>query len=169
MGEQLVGLVLGAVFAGSVLNQLPFRRWQRFVARFDRWTFLPYWAFFAPDPGFAGTHLVYRDQTDDGWTPWSELRIPGPSRWQWAWNPGRFERKALQDLLNGLVRTAAEVKDPVALELTACHLGLLIWVDAQPRLDARSTHRQFAVLQAVGHGTARSLRPVVVSRAYGFD
>jgi hypothetical protein len=64
----LTGLLLGTVFAASVLNQLPLRWWEILVARYDRWTFLPFWAFFAPNPGYAGTHLVFRDHDALEWT-----------------------------------------------------------------------------------------------------
>jgi hypothetical protein len=166
MRESLTAFILVVVFVASVLNQLPLRRWSALVARYERWTFLPFWAFFAPNPGYAGTHLVFRDRTPHGWTAWTELEVPDTGGWRWLWNPGRFERKALQDLFNGLVRTAKELKQPAALEMTICYLGLLAWVQAQPRCDPASIARQFALLQAVGHGTERTLQAVVVSREY---
>jgi hypothetical protein len=94
------------------------------------------------------------------------LRLPDSDGWCWLWNPGRYERKALQDLLNGLARTANEVRDPRALELTSCHLGLLSWVLAQPQLTVGSRRRQFVLLQTIGHGAERSLRPVFMSREF---
>lgn len=166
MRDALTGLILGAVFAASVMNQLPIHRWAVLVARFDRWTFLPFWAFFAPKPASAALHLVFRDRNAARWTGWTEMQIPDSNGWRWLWNPGRHERKAVHDLVNGLAWTAAEVSDRTTLELTSCHLGLLAWVVAQPWLDAGSECRQFALLQAVGHGPARTLRPVFISREF---
>lgn len=166
MRYTLTVLIFGTVFAASVLNQFPIRSWQVLVARFDRWTFLPFWAFFAPNPGYAGTHLVFRDRDSVSWTDWKEMKLPNSNGWRWLWNPGRYELKALQDFLNGLARTAAEVRDPIALELTSCHLGLLTWVMAQPHLSVNSKCRQFVLLQTTGHGPKRLLRPVFVSREF---
>ncbi len=168
MHEWLTAVILAVVFVASILNQLPLRWWASVVARFDPWTFLPFWAFFAPNPGYAGTHLVYRDRDVDGWTEWAEIQIPDTTAWRWVWNPGRFERKAIQDLFNGLIRASKEIRNPAALELTTAYVGLLTWVMAQPPLRPATTHRQFTVLQAVGHGPARSLQAVVLSREYVF-
>lgn len=166
MREALTALVLGVIFAASVVNQLAIRRWAIYVARFDRWTFLPFWAFFAPDPAFAGIHFVFRDRVVAEWTGWMEIKLPGSNGWRWLWNPGRHERKALHDMLNGLAYTAAEVKDPSTLALSSCHLGLLAWVMTQPPLDAGSQCRQFALVQSVGHGPTRVLRPVFISKEF---
>lgn len=166
MRETLTACILAVVFVASVLNQLPLQRWSALVGRYDRWTFLPFWAFFAPNPGYAGTHLVFRDRTAAGWTAWAELEVPDAGRYRWLWNPGRFERKALQDLFNGLARSAKEMEHPAALEVTLCYLGLLAWVQAQPKVNSASDTRQFALLQAVGHGQGRSLQAVIVSREY---
>jgi hypothetical protein len=169
MDERLTAAILGVIFAGSILNQFHWPLWTRLVARWDYFTFLPFWAFFAPNPGYAATHLVFRDRDADGWTEWTEIQIPDTTGWRWIWNPGRFERKAIQDLFNGLVRASKEVASPAALELTICYLALLSWVQAQPRLRAGATHRQFTVLQAIGHGPSRSLQAVVLSREYLLD
>lgn len=169
MREWLTGLFLGALFAATVVNQLPIKCWARFVSRHDSWSFLPFWAFFAPEPGYAATHLVYRDWGRSGWTAWTELEIPDTTGWRWIWNPGRYERKAVQDFLNGMVRASHQLEDPRALELTSCYLGVAAWVEAQAPLDEGVERRQFAVLQAIGHSGARELKPVVVSREYSID
>jgi hypothetical protein len=139
------------------------------VSRLDRFTVLPYWSFFAPNPGYTGTHLIYRDGDESNWTGWMDIPLPESSTWRWLWNPGRFERKAVQDLFGGLARSARDVQEPIALELTSCHLGFLTWVDAQPRLLSQSIFRQFAVVETQGHGRGRSTRPIFVSRAYRLD
>jgi hypothetical protein len=164
--QVLTALILGTVFAASVLNQFHSLWWRRIVARYDRFVLLPFWAFFAPNPGFAGVHLVYRDRTPTGLSAWSEILLPSTTRWRWLWNPARFERKALQDYLNGLARNAAQLQQTRALELTDSYLALLAWVEAQPRILGGATHRQFALLQTVGHGTGRLVRPVFLSREH---
>lgn len=155
------------MFVASIVNQFPIRRWQRWVSRWDQFTVLPHWTFFAPNPGYTGTHLVYRDRDDHGWSSWTDVPLPGPSGWRGLWNPGRFERKAVQDLFGGLARSVRHIQDPRVLELTTCHLALLTWVDAQPALVASPTARQFAIVETMGHGANRSVRPVFVSRVFG--
>jgi hypothetical protein len=167
--EALTALVLAAAFVASVLNQFHFPWWKRNVARFDRFVLLPYWSFFAPNPGFAGVHLVLRDRTPGGMSEWSEIPLPSTTRWRWLWNPARFERKALQDYLSGLTRSAAEVQHGRALELTDAYIALLAWVHAQPTTSTQATHRQFALLQTVGHGRHRVLQPVFLSREHPRD
>jgi hypothetical protein len=164
--DSLTIAILGFIFAASVLNQLSIRRWQILVARFDPWTFLPFWGFFGPNPAFAGVHLVYREKNAFGWTGWDEIRIPAASGWQWLWNPTRHERKALHDLLNGLAETAAQIDDANKVVLSNCHLALLAWVIAQPRTDPNALCRQFALVQTTGHRPDRQLRPVFVSREF---
>lgn len=166
MRQVLTALVLGAVFAGSVLNQFHFPWWERIVTRFDRFVFLPCWAFFAPNPGFAGVHLVYRDRTAAGLSEWSEIPLPSTAPWRWLWNPARYERKALQDYLSGLTRNAAQLRQARTLELTDAYVALLAWVEAQPRALPGTTHRQFAIFQTVGHGPRRELRPTFLSREH---
>jgi hypothetical protein len=102
--QVLAALVLGAVFAASVLNQFHFPWWERVVARLDRFVFLPSSAFFAPNPGFAGVHLGLRDRAPARLSGWSEILLPSTTSWRWLWNPARYERKALQDYLSGLTR-----------------------------------------------------------------
>jgi hypothetical protein len=161
--------VLGLVFIGSIVNQLQLPRWERLVARFDVGGLLPYWGFFAPDPGHAGNHLVYRDRTAGSWGPWRELSIPDPRpRTQWLWNPARFERKALLDLLNGFAKAQQTLREAGAMQLSVSYLGMLSWVMAQPRPDARAQTRQFAVIATTGHQAARAISVVIASNEHRF-
>lgn len=82
------------------------------------------------------------------------------------WHPSRFERKALQDLLNGLARISASVSESAAVELTSPHLALAAWVMAQPSTIAGADRRQFSILQSFGHSAGRQLKVVFVSRAF---
>ena len=164
MWRTLTVVVLAAVLVASALNQLKLRQWERYAGRWDRWAVLPHFAFFAPEPGHAGTHLVLRDRGEDGWTGWHEVPLSPRTRWRFVWNPARYERKALQDLLSGIARDAQEIDDAGALTLTSCYLGLAAWADAQPPTAPGATERQFAVLQTVGHGDDRALRPAILSR-----
>ncbi len=159
-------LILGAVFVASVINQLPIRAWHVLVARFDRSTFLPFWGFFGPKPAYAGIHVVYRDRGASGWSGWTEIDIPPTDGWRWIWNPARHERKALHDLVNGLAFLIAEAQNDTQIVLSNCHLALVSWVVAQPHVAPDAHCRQFALVEATGHGAARQIRPVFTSETF---
>lgn len=166
MRDVVTFAVFAAVFVASVLNQLPIRPWQRVIARLDRWTFLPSWGFFGPNPAFAGIHFIYRDRDSSDWTPWQEILVPSSTGWQWLWNPTRHERKALHDLFNGLALAVRELDRPNKVLLSKCHLALLSWAVDQPPIARVTTARQFALVQTVGHAPAREVKPVYVSREF---
>jgi hypothetical protein len=167
--ESIVAAVFVAILTGSALNQLDWPRWEKTVAKYDPLMFLPYWGFFAPDPGFAGNHVVYRDRVADDWGAWVEVPIPPRTRLECIWNPGRFERKALLDLMNGFAKTKDSYQEVGAVQLSLAYLAMLTWVMAQPRADTTATARQFTVVMTEGHGSARELTVAVLSNEHPLD
>ncbi len=169
MWEGIVATVFAAILIGSILNQFGWSAWERVVVRLDPLMFLPYWGFFAPDPGFAGNHVVYRDRVHDEWGQWQEIPIPPRTRWESIWNPGRFERKAVLDLMNGLAKTKDQYEKVGAIQLSLAYLAMLTWVMAQPRVDPAASARQFAVIMTEGHGPRREMKVAVLSNEHPFD
>jgi hypothetical protein len=169
MREAITLSILAAVFLASVLNQLPIRAWQRLVAQWDPWTFLPFWGFFGPNPAYAGVHFIYRDRHESDWTRWNEIVLPSSTGWRWLWNPTRHERKALHDLLNGLALAVRDLNDPDKVLLSKCHLALLCCVVDQPAIAGSRQTRQFALVETVGHGSARQATAVYISREFSLD
>lgn len=167
-GSLTVGL-LAIIFVATVLNQLPLRGWLLWVAKIDPWTFLPFWAFFAPKPAYAAISLIYRDHDASSWGDWKEVSVPEPTVWRWLWNPGRFERKALHDLTNGLAWISEQGHTTAELRLSSCYVGLLAWVMAQPAGAPGARSRQFAIVEVVGHPDAREVRPVFLSAEHARD
>jgi hypothetical protein len=162
-----VAVTLGVVFFGSVLNQLSWDRWESVVARYDRTMILPYWGFFAPHPGHTGNHLIYRDGDGDIWGPWEEVPIPNRTPWEFVWNPSRFERKALLDLMNGFAKTRESFASVGATQLSLAYLAMLTWVMAQPR-HGDEPLRQFAVISTTGHADDRELSVAILSAGHAF-
>jgi hypothetical protein len=166
-----VGLVLGAWFGASVVHQFA-PRWWRPVNKFDACRLLPQWHFFAPRPGRRDHHLVVRDIVDDVPTAWRQIGVGGsPPSVRWVFNPYRYRQKALTDLINMLLtarRVLAEHESPRIGELLSIpYLAILSWVMAQPgRPDGA---RQFAVIATTGHGSARDVRIVYVSRTHALE
>jgi hypothetical protein len=163
----LSAVVLGGLFAASVVNQVPLAWWRRIADR-DPVHLLPQWSFFAPNPGTMNSHLVYRDRRAEGWGAWQELCPPAVPRARWLWNPSRFERKALTDLLSGLARSRT-AHPGESIQLAVCYVALLTWVMAQPTTCHDLVARQFAILVATGHGADRRLRVGVVSNEHRVD
>lgn len=167
--DQITLSVLALVFFGSVFNQLPVIAWHTLIARLDPSGFLPYYGFFGPKPAFAGVHIVYRDKDPSCWSCWAEIDVPPTNGWRWIWNPARHERKALHDLVNGLAFLIAESRGQTPIVLSNCHLALVAWVLAQPRILAASQFRQFALVEATGHGAQRKVQPVFTSEIFSID
>ena len=170
-----VGLALW--LAASVLHQFRWEWWTR-LAACDLLHLLPRWTFFAPNPGCSDIHLVVRSWQRDKPGAWRPLHLPYDARWHWwLWNPSRFSRKAVMDLVNELRQarsTAGET--PRAVLLSRGYICLLRWVifnqhaprDEEGRgRDAagRDTagHLQFAVVLSHGFEAGRKLELDLIS------
>lgn len=95
----LVSLVLAAWMVLTILNQLD--RGRAIIAsllRYDLFSVIPIWTFFAPNPGRTDTHIVYRDVYHDGaLTNWRALELSS--------RPGLFvlshgERRVLKGIVD---------------------------------------------------------------------
>ncbi|MFN0130079.1 MAG: hypothetical protein ACKV19_25730 [Verrucomicrobiales bacterium] len=169
MGLIFVTAFLALLFLASVINQLSWSAWETWVARIDIFGFLPHWKFFAPDPGYTGNHLVYRDGERDSWGAWTEVEVPTADALGWLWNPARSERKALLDLINSFIFSRPAYAKAKLEYLSEGYLGLLAWAMAQPRQSPSAKQRQFAVIMCTGHGAARRLQVAFSSAPHGLD
>ncbi|MEU9785551.1 hypothetical protein AB0H92_32100 [Streptomyces phaeochromogenes] len=173
MVETVCTALVGAFFAGwftaSVLNQFSFGWWKRLV-RYDRLGLVPRWTFFAPDPARDDIHVVYRDRGETAQGPWHSLTTAPPNPWvRWIWNPGRFERKAAIDLVNGLRNTRHQLKEhPQALILSTSYIGLAGWAVRQAREEA-AMYREFAVLTSTGYLPGQNLSVEFTSEVHRFE
>lgn len=168
----LVGLLLGGWLVASVVNQFS-TDWFRRVARWDVLGLLPRWTFFAPNPADEDVHVIYRDLADAERQVWGSGRVlskaPAPAWRRWLWNPGRYERKAIIDLANGLRSSRQAVADqPRALCLTTPYVALLDWVSQQPA-ESATTHRQFILATSTGFPPEQQLRVEYVSEVHRIE
>lgn len=132
---------------------------------------VPRWNFFAPHPGVADYHLLYRDEHADGhvgaWQEASGFHQPrGPTAA--VWHPDKFGKKALFDLTQELMRThegrdddrergdvdssGSSVLTPVrsdSIKLTTAYIALLNYVVSRDRPET-ATARQFVVMRTSG-------------------
>ncbi|MER5754481.1 hypothetical protein [Streptomyces sp. NPDC002088] len=104
---------------------------------------LPWYHFFAPEPGAADVHLLYRI-TSVGDGPWHEVTLCPARTWTHAvWNPHRRHLKMLWDISNSLA-----VHHPVATGLPPGYMLLLHYVARHVRTahpDTTNLSIQFAL------------------------
>ncbi|MFB7831316.1 MULTISPECIES: hypothetical protein [unclassified Streptomyces] len=73
---------------------------------------VPGWRFFAPNPGVQNVHLLVRETTDDGPTPWRDVTPVVPHGWtQVLYNPRSRGPKALFDAMQQLSIMSANQAD----------------------------------------------------------
>ncbi|MFE5946323.1 hypothetical protein [Streptomyces sp. NPDC056480] len=73
---------------------------------------IPGWRFFAPNPGVQNVHLLVRETTDDGPTPWRDVTPVVPHGWtQVLYNPRSRGPKALFDAMQQLSIMSANQAD----------------------------------------------------------
>jgi hypothetical protein len=149
--EGIVALIFAGWFIVSVLNQFRFG-WFNRIRRADRFSLLPAWTFFAPNPGQSDYHLVYRDRRADGsLTGWREVPITVPRKpYSFIWNPWKRSRKVLSDMVGTVIsasRANPQLGDEIMLSIPyLVLLNVVCHFDTSP--DA--THRQFLLVETFG-------------------
>lgn len=165
--------VFAAWFVLSVINQFGWK-WFEAVRSQDAFSLLPFWSFFAPNPGMSDYHLLYRDRlVSSGTGVWRELRLDKKlSLWRVLWSPDKRKAKALQDAAGSLLEMrresienlgiAGEELRPLLIRVSIAYLVLLHLVNnASHSPMAEST--QFMIAETHGHFTETKPEPVFVS------
>jgi hypothetical protein len=135
----------------SVINQFG-PKWMNKVKKYDYFSLIPKWTFFAPNPGSTDYHLLYRDILDDGeickWTP--VISPDNRSLVTAIWNPQKRVRKAQADIVRALIRLPDEKKDSINfIYFTLPYLLLLNTVTNIP-CEPNVKSRQFMVMETSG-------------------
>jgi hypothetical protein len=141
-----LALVLFVVWLGaSLLVNVP--RLTPLIRGLDVLALVPEWKFFAPNPGRADYHLLFRDQFPDGTlTDWTEIALITPrSWWMIAWNPEKRGKKALFDVVSELAAYARDAD--LQIELSIPYLTILNFVSLLAR-SAAPSYTQFVIMYA---------------------
>lgn len=123
----------------------------RLTTRRDRFTLIPKWAFFTPDPGASNYHFVYRsrgDKTSDN--PWLELNLSPRGILYPVWNPRKRYREGMIELFQLLALFGANYSAE-RLQFTAPYIILL--EVARKRLGGSLSSQafyQFALVETRG-------------------
>lgn len=131
---------------------------------------LPIFTFFAPIPGMADYHIVYRDRDGQGRVSvWREAPVVRRRKvWDFLWNPRKRLHKLVADAINEIkqVRSGLVDGDPDAdlmsaqLRLTDGYLSLHNLVSAAPPAIEHSCARQFMFAEALHMTGVRQLAPI---------
>ena len=160
-----VAIVFGLWLTGSIVVQIRTARVQA-LRRFDIFSLLPQYNFFAPTPGTKDFHLLYRFQTaDDAFGPWREVTRPPYRSWtNCLWNPGRRERKALFDLVTTLAKEIRQCSD-TGIQVS---LPYLVFLNHLSHLlpGAEGLRVQFMVMLSHGSLSQEEPRPLFLSQIH---
>jgi hypothetical protein len=95
----VVGIVVFFVWFLLTIAFQKNNKLSRFTARFDRFTLIPKWSFFSPDPGASNYHFVYRSRDDKtSASPWLELDLSPRGILFPIWNPRKRYREGMIEL-----------------------------------------------------------------------
>jgi hypothetical protein len=124
--------LLGTVLVLSALCQ--FRSpIENYIRSWDLFCWLPFWNFFAPQPGVLDLYLLFRDELTDGsLTGWRELSLIRERSWyNFLWNRDRRIKKALFDSAVGMMKGAQQGGD---IRISVPYILLLTYISGRPRL-----------------------------------
>ncbi|MBF0688246.1 MAG: hypothetical protein IR158_10865 [Cellulomonas sp.] len=147
--------VLSAWFIASAVKQEPTRRLTALDKLEGVGIVLPEWRFFAPNPGVHDTHLLYRDQLEDGTlTPWREC-FPAEQRRlvQIFWHPDRRAEKVVMDAIGEIIRTldSGILEKKEDLQVTITYLVLLNYATHGCEHPPGARRTQFLIARSTGH------------------
>ena len=155
----VIGIV---VFSVWFLLTIAFQRnnpLSRLTTRFDRFTLIPKWSFFTPDPAASNYHFVYRSLDDEtSVSPWLELNLSPRGMLFPLWNPRKRYREGMIELFQLLALSSINYSAE-RLQFTAPYVILLDV--ARKRLGGSLSPKafyQFALVETRGPSGASAPR-----------
>lgn len=139
--------------------------WIKKVKKYDYFSLIPKWTFFAPSPGKTDYHLYYRDITHDGdISEWTVAISPQDRSLVTAvWNPQKRVRKAQSDMVHSLIRLPDEQKENIYyIYFSMPYLLLLNAVTSIP-CGPGVKSRQFKVMETSGFNARFKPRMIIQS------
>jgi hypothetical protein len=138
----------------------------RTIRRFDLFSVVPQYNFFAPVPGTKDFHLLVRSTTQNGeFSRWLELTsVPGRRWWNCLWNPDRRVRKALFDHATTLARES-QACSLTALQISIPYLVLLNHATAVIA-PLGASQVQFLIAMSSGTCSTEDARPLFLSQVH---
>ena len=175
MGHARVGTtplwVLTAFFAGwfgaSVLCQFLPPRLEFWIRRFDVFSLLPRWKFFAPNVSTLEHQILYRHQLQNGeLTPWKQVPLAGSRSLAGVlWNPDMRRRTTLTSVVSTLMRSL-QSPEPRQVTATRPYLALVNFVTTRVPHPSLSRSVQFAIAESSGFTADTEPRIIFVSEQH---
>ena len=163
IASSVFGVIGIVVFSVWFLLTIAFQKdnqLSRLTTRFDRFTLIPRWAFFTPDPGASNYHFVYRSRKDKtSASPWLELNLSPRGIFYFLWNPRKRYREGMIELFQ-LLAIFSLNNSAERLQFTAPYIILLDV--ARKRLEDSLPAQgfyQFALVET--HGPSGASAPLV--------
>lgn len=172
MLETFVVLVLCAWGVASIFYQ--FRATADAVGRWNYFSLIPKWTFFAPRPKTTDYQLCYQDHRLGSATVAEPVEIPMVPKGgiapavRFIWNPSKRNTKAVNDLTSFIAGYKQRhrhrlAKNALVLELYVPYLVLLNYVSSRARVPSRDCRRRFVVRKTFGHFRSDPPVPVLES------
>jgi len=128
VASSVLGVIGTVVFSVWFLLTVAFQKnnpLSRLTTRFDRFTLIPKWSFFTPDPGASNYHFVYRSRDEEtSVSPWLELNLSPRGMFFPLWNPRKRYREGMIELFQ-LLALASITCSADRLQFTAPYVILL--------------------------------------------
>ena len=133
-------------FLLSVLNQFRFKFMYKVLA-FDYFHLLPFWTFFAPEPGISDHELMYRDRAiDKTITPWKKVVFAQRSNsFLWFIDNNKYKSKIISDHQSHIIEMVKNDFNQNQLKLTFSYLSLLSYVMLFSK-NNNAEQRQFIIV-----------------------
>ncbi|QWF82691.1 hypothetical protein [Amycolatopsis sp. CA-230715] len=156
----------------TAAGQLPDTRFDGLLGK-GAWRIpVPNWRFFGPNPGTKDVHLLYRDVSASGATPWEQVPVTGDRPWYaLVWNARNRSPKALFDSLQSITTFAATVRgDLDRIEKSFGYGFLAEYVREHLPHDPVAEATQFLLMESFpSRGDDLEIIPVFASREIGLD
>jgi len=121
----VIGIVFFSVWFLLTIAFQKDNRLSRLTTRLDRFTLVPKWSFFSPDPGASNYHFVYRSRDDKtSASPWLELDLSRRGLLFPIWNPRKRYREGMIELFQLLALFSLN-NSAERLQFTAPYIILL--------------------------------------------
>lgn len=153
-------------FIVSVLVQFVPSGLDEKLRKYDYFSLLPRWTFFAPNPGVTDFHLLYRDRLENGvFGHWKEIPLTEKRSIRKAlWNPEKRNSKLLTDSVRGLIRISG-LYSSRGYKTTLPYLVILNFVSSLPRWNL-TNGTQFLIMESFGFYSGKTPRVVFRSEIH---
>lgn len=169
MIEILVFLLFASWIICTVIQQFAAHSEKdNFIQKYDYFSLVPLWTFFAPNPGVTDYHLMYREVlNDESIRDWEEIALSDERTILAAfWNPQKRVKKTMSDSVQTIVELSEKLReDQTAIKLSIPYLCILNYLTFLPK-NGEVARRQFLIFESFGFYEFQPERLILRSDAH---